>query len=178
MTIPPIPDFPAGYGPQQPDFQDWWVTASTFFLNRITARVTQQSSVTSIPDSGNPVTIEFDTVISDPYSGWDASTHSWVAPAGASGWYMVTLRVGIAASGDANIALALQLSTTYNTFPDLVYQVLPGSASPATVALPVYLAGGQDGVAGLASIHNSSSAIDTVTTTGQFPALEIVWLSS
>lgn len=178
MTTPSVPDFPAGSGPQQPQFQSWWTGPSTFFLDRIIARVTQQSSSTTLPDSGDAVTILFDTVVEDPYSGWDASTHSWFPPAGYSGWYMVTLRVGIDNTAGANVALTLQLNTSYTTYPDLVWVNLPSGDCSACAALPVFLTAGQDGVAGAASIQNSSSALSTVTTTGFYPTLEVVWLSS
>jgi len=176
MTTPSVPDFIAGYAPQQPDFQSYWTGPSTFFADRIIARVSQQSSTTSIPDSGTATTILFDTVLEDPYSGWDASTHSWVAPAGYSGWYMATLRVAVTGAS-ANTALSLQFSTSYQTYPNLVYQAIPGEGV-ASVSQYVYLIGGQDGIAGLAAIHNSGSALSTVTTTGLYPAMEVVWIMS
>jgi hypothetical protein len=177
MTTPSIPVLTAGSGPQQSAFQAWWTTASTFLVNRVVARVTQQSSTTSIPSSGSAVVLTFDTVIEDPYSGWSASTHSWTPPAGLSGWYQITLRAGVTGAA-SNTALALQVNTSYEDYANLTCQPLAGGACPACAVFYVYLTGAQDGVAGAAAIKNSSSSLSTVTTTGLFPAMEIMWISS
>lgn len=180
MSTPSVPDFIAGYAPQQADFESWWVGPATFFLDKVVARVTQQSTTTSLPDSAALTKIKFDTVDEDPYSGWNGTTFEWQAPAGYSGWYLVTFRCSVTGAAD-NVALALQLATTYNTdgyLDTVVEQPVPAGASPACSSQYVFLAGGQDSVWAEAAIVNSSSALSTVTTTGLYPTMEICWVLS
>jgi hypothetical protein len=181
---PGVPDFIAGYGPQQSDFQSWWVNSAAFFQQRVIFRALQSTTATTLPDSGDAVNIEFDDVLEDPYSGWDSVHHTWTPPAGYSGWYLVTLTVIMAAAPSAS---SITLSTYVEQnggvilFP-LASTVLAGGSGAATCgnggAQYVYLTGGQDIVAGKAAIQNAAAGLDTSVTAGQQPAIEIVWISS
>lgn len=182
MTTPApgVPDFTAGYGPQQSDFQSWWVNAAAFFQQRVIFRALQSTTATSIPDTGNPTTIGFDDVLEDPYSGWDDVHYTWTPPAGYSGWYMVTLQVFMAAApGGTSITLSTYVEQNggVTLFP-LASTTIAGAAMGNGGAQYVYLTGGQDIVAGKAAIQNAAASLDTSVTAGQQSAIEIVWISS
>jgi hypothetical protein len=177
MTTPSVPDFIAGYAPQQSDFETLWTGPSTFFLDRVIARMQQQSSSTTLPDSEAVTKILFDTVLEDPYDGWSASNHWWEAPAGYSGWYHVTYTLGVTGITNDDVILVLQLETTSATYSNIIDMPCAGTSS-ASVAMYVYLVGGQDTVSAWAYVINATANVTTSETNGLYPSLEIVWVSS
>ena len=180
--VPSVPDFIAGYGPQQSDFQGWWVNAAAFFQQRVIFRAVQASSATTLPSSGAVVTIAYDDILEDPYSGWSATSYNWTAPLGYSGWYQVTVTVWVTASGADNIVLSPYIigdaaSNAMSGYP-LASVVIPNGQGGAEGTYYVYLTSGQDAVSGGASVTNSSSSVSTDLSTGTQSSLEIVWISS
>lgn len=180
---PSIPDFIAGFGPQQPDFQNLWVNALAFFQQRVIFRATQTTTATTLPSSGAVTTIAYDNILEDPYGGWSASTHKWTAPAGLSGWYQVTVTVWVAPPAALQVVLSPYVggSAAYN--PNSGVE-LAGVTVPTAIAAGVegtwalWLTGGQDATWGAGAIANSSSNVLTSLTAGQNSSIEIVWLGS
>lgn len=180
-TYPPpvVPDILAGFGPQQADMAGLWVEPASFFQNRIVARVSQTSTTTSLPSSGNATTVAFDTVIEDPYSGWSAGSFNWTPPAGYSGWYQVTLTVIVSAPGATGVTLQLNLLYGGVSTGKISGCLQPNATGGCSGEFLIYLTGGQDAVAGQAAVKNSGSAVSTKDTpAGQQSTMEIVWIST
>ena len=171
---PSVPSFPAGYGPTQTDFNNWWYQTAAFLQNRVVFRASQTTTATSLPDSGAATTIGFDTVLEDPYSGWDGSTFLWTPPAGYSGWYQASLTVRTADVA-VNVDLRPLLAGTYGFQMACVMGATFGAGVSGTYV--VYLVGGQDTIGGACQLLNSSANVDTSTTSGQQSTFELVWVS-
>ena len=181
--VPSVPDFLAGFGPQQSDWQSLWVNAAAFFQQRVIFRATQSGTATTLPSSGSITTITYDNILEDPYSGWSASTHRWTAPAGYSGWYQVTVTVWVTAPSSAQVVLEPYVQTTAAAsniaqgYP-LTAVVTGTSAAAAEGTFYPYLTGGLDAVYGAAAIKNASASVSTDLTAGTQSSLEICWVSS
>jgi hypothetical protein len=175
VTTPSVPDFLAGVGPQQSDMQSLWVNAATFYRTRVVFRATQTSTATTIPDTGAYTTIAFDTILEDPYSGWNATSHHWQAPAGYSGWYLATACVFVVTAPVQSIIAINILGSA---------QVEPASAisctgqAGVTCADYAFLAGGQDALTVQGALLNSSSSVTTSLNTGYTSTFEVLWISS
>jgi hypothetical protein len=172
---PSVPAFPAGYGPTQLDFDNWWYQTAAFLQNRVVFRATQTTTATSLPDSGASTLIHFDDVLEDPYSGWDSGTWMWTPPAGYSGWYQATLLVRTVAVG-ADVDLRPILAGTYGQALATA-QGTTAFGAGVSGTFTVYLVGGQDTIGGACELLNSGSAVNTSLTAGQQSALELVWIS-
>ena len=172
---PSVPVFPAGYGPTQTDLDNWWYNVAGFLQTGVVFRASQTTTATSLPDSGAATTIGFDTVLEDPYSGWDGSTFLWTPPAGYSGWYQATLTVRTVEVA-ANVNLRPLLAGTYG---QALATAMGADTSGAGVSgtFIVYLVGGQDTIGGACELLNSGSAKNTSLTSGQQSTLELVWVS-
>lgn len=181
---PSVPDFLAGYGPQQSDMQSLWTNPAAFFQQRVIFRASQTTTATSLPASAAITTIGFDNIIEDPYSGWNASTHEWLSPLGLSGWYQVTLTVAIVGTGASGVVLVPSIQCSSGTAGNLAQgyplgETVCSSSSESAVESTwyLYLVGGHDAVYGAASIQNSSSAVLTSLTAGYNSSMEAVWIS-
>jgi hypothetical protein len=175
---PSVPDFIAGYGPQQSDMYSLWTGPATFFQNRMALRVSQTSGTTTLPSSGALTTIQFDTVLEDPYGGWSATHHWWTPPAGLYGWFQVTLTVWAVPTA---LNVVLELGTLLsNVIPSLALCdiVANNGVSGATGTYWVYMSGGQDNVAGQARVLNASANVPTNLTAGENSTMEIMWLAT
>lgn len=164
IPVPSVPNFLAGSGPQQSDFQSLWVNAAAFFQQRVIFRASQTASTTTLPPSGAFTTVKYDTVIEDPYSGWSASAHNWTAPVGYSGWYQITATVFIQAPGVTGVGLKIQTLTASQGTGSLVCVVVPSlTVGAAEATWYQYLVGGQEAVAVQAAIQNPGSSMTLVT---------------
>lgn len=171
MALPPappaIPAFPAGYPGTTPSFFDGLVQLPlTFLANQIVFRA-HDTTARTIGTSFT--TIPFNTVDEDPYSGWNSSSHQWLAP--YTGWYSVTFTCSIATSA-VSLRCAVGQSGTLTiegTGAELAGAVL-GEGSAAAVLL---LAGGIDFVNAQALV--SSSTTTDVSSAGRYPSLEITY---
>jgi hypothetical protein len=156
------------------------VNPAAFFQNRVVFRAVQQTTATTLPSSGAITTIAYDDILEDPYSGWNATTHEWLAP--VSGWYQVTTTVYVAAPGSLEIALYSYIggsvsSNAYSGIP-LTSTCMPSSTPGAAEGIFwVYLIGGTDSVWGAAAIKNASASHATDLTAGQQSSMEIIWKS-
>jgi hypothetical protein len=178
-TWPPlqVPSFAAGLGPQASDMNTWWYSTAGFMQNRVVARLSQSVSAQSLPSSGANTTIQFDTVIEDPYSGWQGSpSYAWEPPAGYSGWYQVTITIRTVALPTL-VDLFAGLGGTYSD--KLVsIQGAQDVGAGASARFAVYLVGGQDTVTAVCELLNSGSNENTSITAGRQSTMEITWLSS
>lgn len=180
--LPSVPDFLAGYGPQQSDWQSLWVNAAAFFQQRVVFRATQATTPTTLPSSGAVTVIAYDNIIEDPYSGWNATLHQWFAPAGYSGWYQVTVTVWVVAPTAQQAVL--QPYITGGAASDLASgialnaTVIPEAAAGSEGTYYPYLVGGQDSISGAGSIQNYASNLNTNLAAGESSSIEIVWISA
>jgi hypothetical protein len=178
VPFPSVPDWIAGFGPQQSDMYSLWTSPAAFFQNRMVLRVSQASTSQNLPSSGALTTITFDTVLEDPYSGWNATSHSWTPPTGLFGWFQVTLTVWVSSPG---LGVVLEVGTLTATSVDslaLCDIICNSGQGGAEGTYFVYLNGGQDNVAGQAKVMGASGAVATDVTAGQNSTMEIVWLCS
>ena len=168
MTLSPplIPVFPAGYGPLPSDF-DTWVQASFGFL---TAQVVFRAEMRTTQTLNGFTPILYDTILEDPYSGWNASSHVWTAP--FSGWYEVTLNHSIATATVITEAVPEISGTTYEMSEVTCTSSTEGGTGASLLASMV---GGIDYVQGVA--WTSASVSIDVSSAGRYPWLECTFLS-
>lgn len=168
MTLSPplIPVFPAGYGPLPADF-DTWVQGSFGFL---TAQVVFRAEMRTTQTLNGFTPILYDTILEDPYSGWNASSHVWTAP--FSGWYEVTLGHSIATATVITEAVPEISGTTYEMSEVSATSSTEGGTGASLLASMV---GGIDYVQGVA--WTSASVSIDVSSAGRYPWLECTFLS-
>lgn len=176
-VVPAIPQIPAGWYPDQADFDAWVTTPFTFLSSKVMFRGQLQAAEAL---SGWTLA-KLDTVLEDPYSGWSASAtadqaaFSWLCPPGCSGWYEITLTgMTNAQAGTSEVWTALYVD-------GVAYQVASGTlgdtgnTSGSSGSVPVPLLGGSDYVQ---MYIYSTSAVNTPATAGRYPTCEIAWISS
>jgi hypothetical protein len=178
MTTPSIPDFIAGYGPQQSDWQSLWVNPLTFFQNRVVFRALQATTATTLPSSGALTKIAFDDILEDPYSGWSSSTHEWTAP--VTGLYHVTFCVFMtsgATNDEWSVLPQIVTPAVINYGEPLAAVALGTGASAAECTTYVYLQAGEDFVCGQAALLDASASLATNLTTGAQSSFEVMWIA-
>jgi hypothetical protein len=180
QPAPAVPQIPAGWKPVQADF-NLWVGNSFSFLSQ-PANFRAQLTVGQALTGGAFSVIDFDSILEDPYGGWSASgtgsqpAFSWQCPAGAGGWYDITIS-GFGASqgsGTANqLATGLMLNGSLWQLgsDDWAVPSAP-SGSSGTVQVPL-LPGDYVQAAVFATVGTTAP-----TTAGQLPAMELCWVSS
>jgi hypothetical protein len=172
-TDPVAPAFIAGYGPLPGDFNGWVQAPFAFLTSKIVFRAEHHSS-TSLPASANTL-IKFDTVLEDPYSGWSSGAGTWTCPAGCSGWYGVTMTATGSNPGNATSVISALIALNGTVVQSMSSEwSADGHSSGAAGSYPVSLYGGQDAISGW--IY-TSTAVSTPTTNGQWPTMEICWIS-
>lgn len=174
-TQPVIPYFPAGFRPLNSDFDNWIQAPLAFLTSKVVFRA-ELSSALSLTSGANTL-ITFNSVLEDPFSGWNSSAHQWLCPAGYSGLYSVTLTISCAANASGPVIQAIigvnsaaQLYSVDKT--QVPTATVPGLASGSQ---PVQLFGGSDSVQGYAHASLATGAV--VTTAGQRCQLTIEWTS-
>jgi hypothetical protein len=180
QPAPPVPQVPAGWHPVQADF-DLWVTDSFSFLSQPANFRAQRAAAQSL--SGGLFTLlQLDTVLEDPYSGWSATTtgsqpaYSWLCPTGCGGWYEASIGAFTASQGSGTTnqvlgALALNGSLWQYGSNDWAVASAP-SGSSGDVMVPL-LPGDY-----VQMWMFSTAAVNTPTTAGQLPSMELCWVSS
>jgi len=173
---PAVPVFIAGYAPLAADF-DGWVQAPFAFL---TSRVVFRAELTNSATWTNnvDVVIPFNSIIEDPFSGWNSGSSAWECPAGYSGTYEVSVTVSTAAAADAvtkvEAAAGLNGAITYTCDRGWVPQTSAGIVS-GSAAFQLY--GGSDTISGWAFYASSGGNGTPVITAGQRCTIEITWIS-
>ena len=171
-TDPVVPAFPAGYGPLPADFNGWVQAPFQFLTTRVVFRAEYHGVTTLTGSLYN--TVPYDTILEDPYSGWNASSHVWACPAGCSGLYEVSMTGLGASAGNATtafeVALYLDGSLYYEASTDWAVN---GHASGTCGTTVVSMIGGVDSVSGRIW---TNTTVNTTGTAGQYPTIEIMWL--
>jgi len=90
------------------------VNAITFALNP-PMFLARSNTGTSVPSGGiSPyLTVPLETLVLDPYGGWNSSTNAWTVP--VAGWYQIDGFENFAASSAGSRALAFSLNTSGST---------------------------------------------------------------
>lgn len=187
MSITPdfqVPYFPAGYGPQQADFTTWWAATAAFMQQRVVFRATQATTTTTLPSARALETIIYDTVLEDPYDGYNASTGKWTAPVAGSGLYCVTARTFVQAPPALGTVLQQWLGTpdgepiSLQDVP-MAECVIPEAPGGVCGSAYTFLTGGQDYVYIAASVSNLGSGnVTTSNTGGQRSDVQVTWIQS
>lgn len=173
LAIPPV--FPAGYQPGTIDLNTWLHDPFSALESRPVARFRQAVTPQSLPDTGLPVVIAYDTVDEDPLNGWDPSTFAWIPPPGWSGWYAVTVTLCTQAVGTGNV---IRPGLIAPGSPGVIASQQPGSGNNGGVqgSFWVYLVGGQDPVQATATLMSATSGVNTGIGASQQSTMEIAWI--
>ena len=170
---PPLPIFPAGYGPGQADFGGWVQNSFGYLTGQIVFRAEQRTSQSIPATTFTP--ISFDTVLEDLFGGWTATPsgpqpgNSWLAP--YTGWYRIIFRFSTAGAvrwTDAAVAVS-------GGFPQIEAAAkLTPTAQPggANCSVIVPMIGGTDYAQGLA--WASTTASTNVGNAGVVSSIEII----
>jgi len=119
--------------------------------------------------------VELDTVLEDPWGGWSSGAWTWTVPAGCPGWYEVTMTALCASQGSAaqQLPCELYLNGARVAAASSGWMVDGhGSGSCGEVQLP--LAPGD----ALQFYVEPSAAVSAPATAGQYPSMEIAWMSA
>ncbi len=114
-------------------------------------------------------TVTFDTVTEDPYSGWNASTHEWMAP--YTGWYEVIVGDNVTTAVDVQANVRVSGVTQYAVAQQQGALNANGVGGP----IIVMLVGGEDTVA--SRIWVSPGATLDTATAGRYTSMEISFVS-
>lgn len=173
---PQIPIFPAGYKPANTDFDQWVQAPNTFLTSGKTLFRAELTTPLIMTGSVSEV-IPFDSILEDPYAGWQSGPSQWLCPAGYPGMYAVSVTVSCAPSPSQPVITAqvgLDGSASVSTV-DRAWVPPGGVPGIASGSSQVRLYGGLDSVQGLALCAGSSGT--TVSTAGQRCRMSIAWIS-
>lgn len=172
-TDPAAPNFIAGYGPQPSDFNGWVQAPFTFLTTKVMFRAAMGGAVSL--SGGGFTLMNWDTILEDPYGGWNSGSGTWTCPPGCGGWYEVTMTAWSASA--ANTADIIEAVVYLN---GTIYQQcsadwgVDGHATGTSGSVPVSLYGGQDAIS---AYIFSTASLNTPTATGQTPTFEVAWIS-
>ena len=169
MTLyspPSIPVFPAGFSPQASDMNNWIQDSFGFLTTQVVFRAEQHTSQSL---SGFTL-IEYDTVLEDPWGGWNGSTFAWLAP--FTGWYEITLQHSISTAVTITEAVPLISYAPYEMSEVTCTSSTEGGTG---ASLLISLIGGIDTVQGEA--WTSASVSIDVSAPGRYPSIEISYIS-
>jgi hypothetical protein len=178
-TDPVAPAFIAGTGPVPATFNADVQAPFTFLTSKVAFRAQRQAA--QALGGASFTLMQYDTVLEDPYGGWSATVTgsqpawSWLCPAGCSGWYEISMTAFTANPGTTSDLLVttvyldgsayLQASAGWGA---------DGHAAGSCGSVPVALYGGQDYIQGYTY---TQAAVSTLATTGQYPTIEVTWIS-
>jgi hypothetical protein len=180
MAAPAIPQIPAGYGPLAADLTAWvttpftGLTAGALFRGNLQAGQALTGGIETLAD--------LDTILEDPLGGWSAvatasqPAFSWLCPAGWSGWHEICLVASTRAQGTTTSQIDAEVWVSGS-----LYQVaalgagVNANGGGACGVVPVPLTGGSDYVQ---MYIFSTNSVLTPSTAGQYPSMEIAWVST
>jgi hypothetical protein len=166
FSPPAVPVFPAGYGPLPADFNAWVQATLGFQSDGVIFRAEQH---TAQAFAAGTTIITYDTVLEDPFSGWNAGSHQWLAP--FTGLYRVTLTVVVNAVSTV-LEPGIEVSgTTFIFSGENQVTTLKGGASGS---LLVPLIEATDFVQGVIAV---SAAAVASTVNGLYSTIEISYES-
>lgn len=165
-----VPLFPAGYGPFPADLTAWITDNFGFLAQGPLFRAVQTTGGGQALTSGFNV-VAYNSVLEDPYSGWNATTHAWTAP--VTGLYEVTI-CGCVNGASIWVGGAVQVSggNAIQGSSDLSAAAVTGGGL-ASVLVP--LTGGSDFVQGGFAV--SAAATTDTSSAGRQPSMEISLVS-
>jgi hypothetical protein len=180
---PVTPIFPAGYPPTPANMDTWVQTPFTFLSTKVMFRAQLQG--TQSLSAGTDSVIHFGStagdIQEDPYNGWSTTTtssqaaYSWLCPTGCTAWYEVTLTAFTANPGSSTDLLQAEL------FLDGARQQqtslswgINGHGTGSSGSVMVALIGGVDYIS---MAINSTVTVNTTATNGQYPTMEICWVT-
>lgn len=178
LPDPVIPVFPAGYAPVQADFTTWITSPFSFLTSKVMFRAQLQAAQSL---AAGDTLIHLDTILEDPYSGWSASgtgsqpAWSWLCPPGCTGWYEITMSALTGTQGTTsqigarlyvNGSLYQQASSTW---------AVNGAAGGSCGVVQLPLLAGTDY---LQFEIRATTATTAPATAGQYPTMEVAWLST
>jgi hypothetical protein len=165
---PALPVFPAGFAPQAPDFAGWVTATLGFQLQGVMFRAVQANAQAL---SSGGTALSFDTVLEDPYSGWNAGSNQWLAP--YTGWYQVDVFCSVAvAAVNLQVSVVVDNLTAYSTSQAELSSTTSGGG-PAFAW--VNLVAGTDFVTAQAT--PSSNQNTDVSHSGRQPSMNISFIS-
>jgi hypothetical protein len=174
-SSPVVPQFLAGFGPQQGDMQALWTDPARFYQQRVMYRVAQTKAATTI-GSGYGA-IKFDTMLEDPWEAWN-SGFFFVAP--FNGWYQVNGTVWTASPGVTQCALFLTISSSAAGNPTagigITVTNLPAAGGAGEIVWAVYLSAGN--TVALDAAITGIGSVSTNINAGQQSTMEVIWISS
>lgn len=176
-----IPDFGpvTGTQPEAAQFNSLIQVPFSFLTSKTVFRAELDNNPGSAGQlsAGQTTLIPYDTVLEDPYQGWNPATSSWQCPAGMSGTYLITVTAAAQSAGDAvstlQVVPALNGNTTFNLSNVWMPQQQTGMASGS---VPLALCGGQDQISAYAYWNGNSSSQLSVNP-GRRCTIEITWQS-
>lgn len=179
-VVPAVPQVPAGWYPVQADFTAWVTTPFSFLASPVVFRgeLHAATSWTAATATLAPL----DTIDEDPWGGWSATStgsqpaFSWLCPAGCSGLYEVTLTASTTnpASMTDQVQAILYLDGSAYMVGGEGWGV-NGHESGVSGQVQVPLIGGVDY---LQMYVYSTAGTSAPATAGQYPMMEIAWLST
>ena len=173
-TQPQVPFFPAGYAPLPQDWDNWLQAPLSFLTGKIVFRA-EQTAALSLP-IGATTLIPFNSILEDPYHGWEPGSSQWLCPAGQSGIYTVALTVSCAPNASKPVVAAqVGLNSAASLYSVDRAWVPPTTGQPgiASGSIPLPLFGGSDSVQGYAFLAGATSTV--ATTAGQRCQMTITW---
>lgn len=177
VSAPSLPDYMAGFGPQQGDMNTLVTSPLSFCQERVVFRAAQLTTTTTLasgPGTASSI-VGYDTVFEDPYQGWNAAGHYWVMP--FTGVYQATFTVSVGTCPADTILNAggLPLDPVHNInsgLPDA------GLVMPSTGGIiqgaQYYVGAAGVGTIGIRAVVLSSSNVTTSNSPGS--TLEIHWV--
>lgn len=171
-TDPVAPNFIAGSGPVPSTFNAWVQAPFAFLTSKVVFRASLQGGQSLTGPGFNH--LAYDTILEDPYGGWSSGTNTWTCPAGCSGWFDVTMTAFTGnQSGSSQVQAALYLNGSLYSQTSAVWGVA-GHATGSCGSVPIALYGGQDAIGGWVY---STASVSTPTVTGEWPSMEVTWIS-
>lgn len=169
MTLYAPPAIPQFAGNPTTTLMDAWIQAPLGFQTQGILFRAERHASQSLTASTNNV-IDYDTVLEDPYSGWNSGTFKWFAP--YTGWYEITVTGAITAA--TMIIAPLVISIGGNTVAGSGVQCLSTFPGIASASLLVGLSGNGGWVQG--GLYVSATAT-TNTANGRYSTIEVSFVS-
>lgn len=175
-AIPPPPAFAAGLGPLPADMTaqvtnplSWQSSLAVF---RAQAAVQQNFTLTGGAETD---VIHYDTVLEDPYGGWNAGSNRWTVP--FTGWYQVTVFASIA-SAALNLQVSVLITGGAQTFTTTQATITSSNVGGGCATALVALVGGTDYVQGQLTVQGATGTPHTdVSVPGRYPTIEAIFYS-
>lgn len=148
-----------------------------FWQQKVIFRASQTTTATTIPIAGSSANVIFDTVLEDPYSGYNLTTGKWLAP--VTGWYQVTGTLAVnAVSAVGPSTIYMTYATNYTTWQVAAVPYPASAAPPKILEAPmlIYLAAGLHQIWMEASQLGVNATVTTDLTAGRNSHIEVTWL--